>query len=97
VLTYQLVFFLLFFWLDIAFLLLGIGYLQNEGGHPNKALIKAGGLFGLLAAFWAWYNAWAGIADSTNRYDHPRSSYRESRLTLWQFLHTSSCALPMVR
>jgi succinate-acetate transporter protein len=61
-------FFLLFFWLDLAFLLLGIGYLQNSGGAPNSGCIKAGGLFGLLAAFWAWYNAFAGIADSTNRY-----------------------------
>jgi uncharacterized protein len=60
-------FFLLFFWLDLAFLMLGVGYLQNSGGAPNTACIKAGGLFGLLAAFWAWYNAWAGIADSSNR------------------------------
>jgi succinate-acetate transporter protein len=61
-------FFLLFFWLDLAFLMLGIGYLQHSNGAPHPGLIKAGGLFGLLAAFWAWYNAWAGIADSTNRY-----------------------------
>jgi len=61
-------FFLLFFWLDLAFLLLGIGYLQHSGGSPNVACIKAGGLFGLLAAFWAWYNAFAGIADSTNSF-----------------------------
>jgi len=66
-----LMFFLLFFWLDLAFLLLGIGYLQHEGGHPKKTLIQAGGLFGLLAAFWAWYNAWAGIADSTNSFFTP--------------------------
>jgi len=61
-------FFLLFFWLDLAFLMLGIGYLQNTGGVPNSACIKAGGLFGLLAAFWAWYNAAAGIMDSTNSF-----------------------------
>lgn len=61
-------FFLLFFWLDIAFLLLGIGYLENSGGHPHTGLIKAGGFFGLLAAFWAWYNAFAGIADSSNSF-----------------------------
>ena len=62
-------FFLLFFFLDLAFLLLGIGYLQpNSAGLPNPPVIKAGGLFGLLAAFFAWYNALAGIADSTNRY-----------------------------
>lgn len=61
-------FFLLFFWLDMAFLLLGIGWLQHDGGKPNSSLIKAGGMFGLLAAFWAWYNAWAGIADSSNSF-----------------------------
>jgi len=61
-------FFLLFFWLDMAFLLLGIGYLQHHGGAPSSGCIKAGGFFGLLAAFWAWYNAFAGIADSSNSF-----------------------------
>jgi len=64
-------FFLLFFWLDLAFLLLGIGYLEHSNGAPNAGCIKAGGLFGLLAAFWAWYNAWAGIADSSNSFFTP--------------------------
>jgi len=62
-------FFLLFFTLDLAFLLLGIGYLhRNAKGVPNPPIIKAGGFFGLLAAFLAWYNALAGIADDSNRY-----------------------------
>jgi len=61
-------FFFLFFTLDMAFLLLGIGYLQNDGMHPQKACITAGGAFGLLAAFAAWYNALAGIADSSNSF-----------------------------
>jgi succinate-acetate transporter protein len=60
-------FFFLFFTLDMAFLLLGIGYLQNDGVHPQKGCITAGGAFGLMAAFTAWYNALAGIADSSNR------------------------------
>jgi uncharacterized protein len=60
-------FFLLFFTLDLAFLLLGIGYLEHSSGAPNLGCIKAGGVFGILAAFLAWYNALAGIADSTNR------------------------------
>jgi len=64
-------FFLLFFWLDLAFLLLGIGYLQPSNGAPNGACIKAGGFFGLLAAFWAWYNAAAGMMDSTNSFFTP--------------------------
>jgi uncharacterized protein len=62
-------FFFLFWTLDMAFLLLGIGYLQNSGGAPNTGCIRAGGAFGILAAFAAWYNALAGIADSSNRYE----------------------------
>jgi succinate-acetate transporter protein len=64
-------FFLLFFWLDLAFLFLGVGHLQATNGVPQAGCIKAGGVFGLLAAFWAWYNAWAGIADSTNSFFTP--------------------------
>lgn len=61
-------FFLLFFVLDITFLLLGIGYLnRNSAGLPNPSTIKAGGLFGLLAATLAWYNALSGILDDSNR------------------------------
>ncbi|EON62452.1 hypothetical protein W97_01674 [Coniosporium apollinis CBS 100218] len=64
-------FFLLFFFLDMAFLMLGCSYLQNGGGpeaHYNEPLHKAGGAFGILAAFMAWYNALAGIADSSNSF-----------------------------
>jgi hypothetical protein len=49
------VFCLLFFWLWLAFLMLGIAHLITPaGGDPNANLIKAGGMFGLLAAFFAW-------------------------------------------
>lgn len=62
-------FFSLFFSLDLAFMLLGIGYLQRDAMNmPNASIIKAGGFFALLAAFLAWYNALAGIADDSNRY-----------------------------
>ncbi|KAF2814769.1 glyoxylate pathway regulator [Mytilinidion resinicola] len=61
-------FFSLFFTLDLAFLLLGIGYLQHGAAGPNTGCIKAGGVFGILAAFLAWYNALAGIADSSNSF-----------------------------
>lgn len=60
-------FFSLFFTLDLAFLMLGIGYLQHDGAKPQGDCIIAGGAFGLMAAFLAWYNALAGIADSSNR------------------------------
>lgn len=61
-------FFFLFFTLDLTFLLLGIGYLhRNAKGAPTPSIIKAGGAFGILAAFAAWYNALAGILDDSNR------------------------------
>jgi succinate-acetate transporter protein len=57
-------FFLLFFTLDMAFLFLFLGHLEADAkGAPNQHLLSAGGYFGLLAAFMAWYNALAGIAD----------------------------------
>ena len=62
-------FFSLFFTLDMAFLLLGIGYLQHDAmGVPQGGCIKAGGVFGLLASFLAWYNALAGILDDSNSF-----------------------------
>ncbi|KAI9732988.1 MAG: hypothetical protein M1834_003531 [Cirrosporium novae-zelandiae] len=61
-------FFFLFFTLDLAFLMLGIAYLQRSDGAPNTKLLKAGGVFGLLSAFTAWYNALAGIADDSNSF-----------------------------
>jgi len=61
-------FFLLFFFLDLAFLLLAIAYTLPVAGAPNPPILKAGGYFGLFAAFMAWYNALAGIADSSNSF-----------------------------
>jgi len=61
-------FFLLFFTLDLAFLCLAIGYIALDNGAPRVGAIKAGGVFGILAAFLAWYNALAGIADSSNSF-----------------------------
>jgi hypothetical protein len=53
-------FFLLFFFLDMAFLLLTIAKFRPDQADTINA---AGGYFGLFAAFMAWYNALAGIAD----------------------------------
>ncbi|KAJ5548478.1 GPR/FUN34 family protein [Penicillium frequentans] len=63
------VFFSLFFAVDLAFLLLGVGYMsRNELEEPNAKVIKAGGLFALVAAFLAWYVALAGVADNSNSF-----------------------------
>jgi succinate-acetate transporter protein len=57
-------FFSLFFTLDLAFLFLFLGRLYaDDAGNPSVPLTKAGGYWGLFAAFLAWYNALAGIAD----------------------------------
>jgi uncharacterized protein len=67
-------FFSLFFTLDLAFLFLAISYIRMDAkGNPNHGLTIAGGVFGILAAFLAWYNALAGIADTSNRYVVPCS------------------------
>jgi len=62
-------FFMLFFNLDLAFLLLAIGHLQADAaGVPLGKALVAGGYFGIFAAFLAWYNALAGIADDSNSF-----------------------------
>lgn len=62
-------FFSLFFTLDLAFLFLAIAHVvQTPTGKPNHALTVVGGVFGILAALLAWYNALAGIADTSNSF-----------------------------
>lgn len=58
-----LAFFSLFFLLALTFLLLAIADL---GKVPNCK--KAGGVLGVIVAFIAWYNAYAGIANKQNSY-----------------------------
>ena len=88
---------MLFFTLDLAFLMLGLGYLQNSSGAPQAGCIKAGGVFGLLAAFLAWFV----LPKPLRVYQHllesqvqcPRRYRRPEQLVLPH----SRCALPMVR
>ena len=61
-------FFFLFLMLDLAFLMLAIGYLDRTEGAPNTKLVQAGGYFGIFSAFAAWYNALAGILDRSNSF-----------------------------
>lgn len=58
-----LAFFSIFFFLSITFLLLAISEFKN-----SVAVKKAGGVFGLITAFAAWYNAYAGLANKQNSY-----------------------------
>lgn len=63
------VFFSLFFSVDVAFLLLRIGYMcRNKMQGPNRNIITAGGFFTLLAAFLAWWATFAGVADTSNSF-----------------------------
>lgn len=58
-----LAFFSLFFLLAVTFLLLAIGELAPS--HGSKV---AGGVVGVVVAFIAWYNAYAGVANKQNSY-----------------------------
>ena len=89
-------FFLLFFTLDLAFLLLALGYLYADP-LPKTSLIKAGGYFGLFAAFLAWYNALAGIADSSNRSVMYSPLRLSTSTNMPQLFRHSSGTLPLVR
>lgn len=59
---------MLFFTLDLAFLMLAISYYEHGSGAPQVGCLRAGGAFGIIAAFLAWYNALAGIADTSNSF-----------------------------
>jgi len=48
--------------------MLAIARFQSVEGAENIPCNKAGGYFGLFAAFMAWYNALAGIADDSNSF-----------------------------
>ncbi|CAI4301472.1 AKH_1a_G0005570.mRNA.1.CDS.1 [Saccharomyces cerevisiae] len=56
-------FFLLFFLLALTFLLLSIGHFAKRLG-----VTRAGGVLGVVVAFIAWYNAYAGVATKQNSY-----------------------------
>ncbi|KAK4619708.1 Acetate permease A [Fulvia fulva] len=55
----------------LTFLMLGASYVdaQNDPeGMPDVTLTRAGGGFGIVAAFLAWYNMFAGMADRSNSF-----------------------------
>ncbi|OHE94391.1 GPR1/FUN34/yaaH family protein [Colletotrichum orchidophilum] len=64
------VFFSLFFTLDLAFLFLACeNYAANNGAMTaSRNLQICGGTFGMLAAFLAWYCALAGLQDDSNSF-----------------------------
>lgn len=85
----------------MAFLLLGLGYLMATDGTADAGLLRAGGAFAILAAFLAWYNALAGIADSSNSCEYSpaallRRSLHVRKLTVASSLCRSYYPLPVV-
>jgi len=58
----------LFFNTGWTFLMLALSYSYNTAGVPQEGFQKAGGMFGLLAAFLAWYIMLAGLADDSNSF-----------------------------
>ncbi|CAG8501022.1 6780_t:CDS:2 [Acaulospora colombiana] len=57
----------LFFFLLITFLLLTIGKF-TPAATPVNGATKAGGIFGIITAFIAWYNALAGLLTKESSY-----------------------------
>lgn len=59
----------LFFFLDITFLLLAVAHFdQNADGSGNATITKVAGIFGLITAFIAWWNAMAGLLERNNSF-----------------------------
>lgn len=67
----NLIFFLLFLTVAMAFLLLSLSFLDNTGTTPamqNAILAHAGGGFAMIAAFLAWWTMYAGVANRENSF-----------------------------
>ncbi|KAI5803870.1 putative meiotically up-regulated gene 86 protein [Geopyxis carbonaria] len=58
----------LFVFLDLTFLMLSLCHLQHDNGVANVAFGKAGGILGLITAFIAWWNALAGLLETSNSF-----------------------------
>ncbi|EMC99689.1 hypothetical protein BAUCODRAFT_63927 [Baudoinia panamericana UAMH 10762] len=61
----------LFLTVWLTFLCLGAAYLDaqnNANAMPNVALTRAGGAFGMIASWLAWYNMLAGLLDPSNSF-----------------------------
>lgn len=68
--------FSLFFFLEITFILLTAGAFA-----ANDNCTRAGGVFGIITSFIAWYNAYAGIANKDNSYITVKPLYMPGAVT----------------
>jgi len=61
--------FLIFFLLDITFLILSIAqFHQTPEGEPSPDLVRLGGAFALATAFSCWYSGMVGLMDESNSF-----------------------------
>lgn len=94
---------LLFFTLMLAFLFLALAYLLHSNGAPHTHLLRAGGAFGIVAAFAAWYVYSLRVSLSvptTSVLTTPPSQVQRSRghgRHQQLLLHPPCRALPLVR
>lgn len=59
----------LFFMVWVTFLMLALAYYRAaELGAPSEPLLRAGGAFGIVAAFIAWWNMIGGLLDHSNSF-----------------------------
>ena len=58
----------LFLTVWLVFLFLAISHFQQAEGKDGTGFTKAAGVIGCIAAFLAWWNAMAGIADKNNSF-----------------------------
>ncbi|CAG8729710.1 1404_t:CDS:2, partial [Funneliformis caledonium] len=58
----------LFFFLTLTFLLLTLGKFVNEDQPFPNGFTRAGGIFGIITALIAWYNALAGLLTPDSSY-----------------------------
>lgn len=83
----------LFLFLDITFLLLAIAQFQATDGVALAGTNKAAGVFGLITAFIAWWNAMAGLLESSNSFfTIPVCQHHFLRKT-WSRANWTSCRL----
>lgn len=69
--------FLLFFFLELAFLMLTIGAFVS-----SENVTKAAGYFGILSSVCGWYSLYSGIADPSNSYFPIRPYYMPNAPTV---------------
>lgn len=86
---------LLFFTLMLAFLFLALAYLLHSNGAPHTHLLRAGGAFGIVAAFAAWYVYSLRVSLSVYLRTNHTSLTGTTLSRVWQTPATPSSSSPL--